>query len=512
MKRVYAYIRVSTVRQGEKGSSLQEQKDAILAYARRHELEIVSWFEEMETAAKGGRQEFNRMLNLLRRGKAGGVVLHKIDRGARNLMDWARLCELSDRGLAVHSVSENVDLLSTHGRLSADIQAAVAASYVRNLREEVMKGLYGRLKQGIYPLAAPIGYIDTGGGNPKEIDPLSGPLMKRAFERYATGSVSLDALAKEMNRLGLRTKRGGLLTRGRLSTAFSNPFYIGLMRVKRNEQTYQGVHKPLMSKSLFDRVQRVLSGKANKKVRKHQFLFQRLMRCRGCHSLLSGELQKGRVYYRCHAEACRGGGMREDQVERIILSMLGQIPFAADELAGLKRLLEAASRDESQEKERQKKAIDLALVKLSDRLNRLTDAFIDQLIDAELFEGRKRALLLERAALAESAQNAADSRSIADQMTEFFELSETLPLTYENGLAPEKREILESVVSNFEVYRKDVVVRLRSPYREVFESHNVLQCGHHRARFRTLTTQKLFDLLWKHFSNDNRSDETKEVA
>ncbi len=40
---------------------------------------------------------------------------------------------------------------------SADIQGVVAADYVRNLREETKKGLYGRLKQGIYPLGAPIG-------------------------------------------------------------------------------------------------------------------------------------------------------------------------------------------------------------------------------------------------------------------------------------------------------------------------------------------------------------------
>ena len=56
MKRYFAYIRVSTVRQGERGSSLQEQKSAIEAYARRLNLSIAEWFEEMETAAKQGRR------------------------------------------------------------------------------------------------------------------------------------------------------------------------------------------------------------------------------------------------------------------------------------------------------------------------------------------------------------------------------------------------------------------------------------------------------------------------
>src|SRR3546814_15546275 len=89
MKRYFAYIRVSTVKQGEHGSSLQEQRDAIASFATRHGFTISEWFEERETAAKLGRREFNRMLGLLKRGKASGVVFHKIDRGARNLKDWS---------------------------------------------------------------------------------------------------------------------------------------------------------------------------------------------------------------------------------------------------------------------------------------------------------------------------------------------------------------------------------------------------------------------------------------
>ena len=45
MKSYFAYIRVSTVKQGEHGSSLQEQRDAIAAFATRNGLQIASWFE-----------------------------------------------------------------------------------------------------------------------------------------------------------------------------------------------------------------------------------------------------------------------------------------------------------------------------------------------------------------------------------------------------------------------------------------------------------------------------------
>src|SRR3569832_103028 len=172
MKEFYGYIRVSTVKQGEKGVSLPEQKDAISRFAERNGLRISQWFEERVTAAKRGRPVFNEMLRLLKAHKAAGVVIHKIDRSARNLRDWADLIELSDRGIEIQVATENLDLRSRGGRLSADIQAVVAADFIRNLREETRKGFYGRLKQGLYPLAAPVGYLDRGRGKPKEPDPM----------------------------------------------------------------------------------------------------------------------------------------------------------------------------------------------------------------------------------------------------------------------------------------------------------------------------------------------------
>src|SRR5436190_19953187 len=108
MRRYFAYIRVSTAKQGERGSSLQEQRSAIEAFAQRQNLNIVDWFEERETAAKEGRRMFVMMLNRLTSGDADGLIVHKIDRSARNLRDWARLGELIDRGVDVQFVHDNV--------------------------------------------------------------------------------------------------------------------------------------------------------------------------------------------------------------------------------------------------------------------------------------------------------------------------------------------------------------------------------------------------------------------
>src|SRR5579863_5439512 len=181
MSRYFGYVRVSTIKQGEQGVSLQQQREAIERYAQRNSCDVVQWFEEQETAAKRGRPVFGEMIKLLKRGKARGVIIHKIDRSARNLRDWADLGELIDQGVEVCFANESLDLRSRGGRLSADIQAVVAADYIRNLREETRKGFYGRLKQGLYPMPAPLGYLDKGQGQPKDIDPATAPLVREAF-------------------------------------------------------------------------------------------------------------------------------------------------------------------------------------------------------------------------------------------------------------------------------------------------------------------------------------------
>lgn len=305
MKTYFAYIRVSTTKQGKEGSSLKEQRAAIDAFARHQGLVISEWYEEQQTAAKKGRSEFLRMMSRLEKGAAAGIILHKIDRGARNLWDWARIQALLDAGAEVHFAHDNLDMKSRGGRLAADIQAVVAADYVRNLREEIKKGLRGRLKEGLYPRGAPPGYLNNGKGKPKSIDPVKGPLVRLAFELYASRQYSFHELRAELHRQGLRTRSGGPLNLCSITAMLRNPFYAGIIRLKTTGEHFAGVHKPLIAISLFQEVQAVLDGKLSKRAIKHEFLYRRLFRCGVCNTALIGERQKGIVYYRCHTSTCR---------------------------------------------------------------------------------------------------------------------------------------------------------------------------------------------------------------
>lgn len=498
MKKLFGYTRVSTAKQGELGVSLQEQHDAIARYAERNGLEIGAWFEERETAAKRGRPVFNRMLRLLTKGEADGVVIHKIDRSARNLKDWADLGELIDQGIEVHFANESLDLHSRGGRLSADIQAVVAADYIRNLREETRKGFYGRIKQGLYPLPAPLGYLDRGKGKPKELDPARAPFVKKAFELYGGGRYNLDNLIEEMYQLGLRNRNGGKVTRTGMSVILNNPFYIGMIRLRRTEETFLGCHQPLIAKSLFDRVQKILDGRLNTRSQKHHYLLRRLVTCKLCGYSLIGETQKGHVYYRCHTKSCPTFCVREETVESEIMKTVTPLQFNEGEKKYFVAKIASLKEDWGEQQGGQIQALQLNLGQLQDRLSRLTDAYIDRMIEKDVFEQRKAGLLMERKDLEEKlAALKNEVKSVPDRLAEFLELAGDAYLSYKLGIPEEKRDLLKIVTSNRRVNGKNIDITLAQPFSEVANRFKTSNGAPYRDIPRTW--DRLIRNLWKWF-------------
>ena len=489
-KKYFGYIRVSTAKQGEKGVSLQEQKDAILQYAHRYGLNLAQWFEERESAAKRGRPVFSQMMKDLRRGQVRGVIIHKIDRSARNLKDWADLGDLIDAGVEVHFANESLDLNTRGGRLSADIQAVVASDYIRNLREETRKGFYGRLKQGFYPLPAPLGYVDCGKAKRKELDPERAPLVAKLFTLYGTGQYSLHRLLDESHAWPLRNRRGAPLTLTGLSTILNNPFYAGLMRVRRTGELFSGNQQPLVSKSLFDRVQSILRGKTVFRAVRHDFAFRKLVRCGHCRYTLIGELQKGHVYYRCQRRPCSTKTVREENVHARVSPSMAKLTLDPLEIEYIRGWMEEQKAEEHTRCQQELHSARLRLDEIRSRLGRLTDAFVDGSIEKSIFDTRKAALLGDEQRTQDVIRDleAGNDRAL-ERLERFLELVKNASIAYENANPAEKCDLVKSLVSNLTLIDKNVDITLKpevdwvanrpkpsygAPYRDVPRTWNEL--------------------------------------
>jgi site-specific DNA recombinase len=492
MGKVFAYARVSTPRQGEKGVSLPEQRAAISRYAEQHHLSIAQWFEERESAAQTGRQIFNKMLSLLRLKVADGVVIHKIDRSVRNLEDWADLGRLVDAGAEIHFATENLDLKTVAGRLSADIQAVFAAHYSRNLREETKKGFYGRLKQGFYPLRAPIGYLDQGAAKPKIWDLSRAPLVKQAFTIYATGTRSLPTLAREMYQRGLRNRNGGRVSINGLATILRNPFYIGLMRIRRTGETFPGNQQPLIDARLFETVQETLDGKRVDRKQNHVFLYSRIARCASCGYSLIAERRKGHVYYRCHNRpfknpaVCPPTSIREERLDEAMLTAIRDIDLTEEEIQVARAFIETHRAKQNEDRTMTQQSLRLQSDQIESRLGKLADLFIDGALDRSLYETKKTALLLEQTDLKNRLQELKmgnDSR--LEDFEKTVELAKNPSLLYEKANFEHKRELLKILLSNLAVSAKNIEITLSLPFRLIAEREKSAKCGPNRGTCRT---------------------------
>ena len=470
-KGYFSYTRVSTQRQGQKGTSLSEQTAAIDRYANTWGLNIVKRFEERETAAKTGRPVFLDLVKQLKRGAARGVIIHKIDRSARNLRDWSELGSLIDLGIEVHFVNESLDLNSRGGRLSADIQAVVASDYIRNLREETIKGIRGRIKQGFYPFPAPPGYANAGPARPKTIDPIMGPLIKKAFELYASGRHNLHTLTETMSGLGLRSRLGRKISKNALHYCLRNPFYMGLIKVRSMSEIFIGQHRPIISKELFDDVQDVLNGKSVKKKTRHTFIFRRRINCGTCANLLVGERQKGHVYYRCHTRRCAQPPLKEELVAEQLCDALKLIRFEREELAHFEQEIRRFEDELPEQAEKRRLELVMREQLNSSRLEKLADAYMDGVFDKETYATKKNSLITERVEIRERIAGFGSFREIPEKLRSFLELANSAYSSYKSANEVERRELVDIVVSNFRADGKKLLIKLNSPFDKVAARH-----------------------------------------
>lgn len=465
MKKLYGYIRVSTVKQGA-GVSLQEQKEAIIRYAEKHQLTIIEWFEEQETAAKQGRPLFTKMMRQLKDQKANGVIFHKIDRGTRNYRDWASIDELIASGSELHFAHESLDMNTRAGRLTADMLVALATDYIRNLREEAIKGLYGRLKQGLYPFYAPIGYLNNGGGQIKTIDKISAPLIKKAFELYASGKYNLETLTDTMEKFGLRNSKGNIIHLTAMASILHNPFYTGVMKIKG--KTYQGKHEPLISPKLFIEVQNILKGKTNTRIIKHDFVFKRRIKCIDCDYSLIAETRKGHTYYRCQTKECPTKSIREELIYESVKDTLAKIKFQPVESEILNELLAKAEVNWSDTQKGLEESLRMQNNRLALKLERLTDAYLEGVIEKGQFDDRKGQVMIEQQELKiKEGQLENHKEAIFRKAKNFLGLINDLKKSFIIATNEEKRKILKYITSDFTIQGKNLMITMQSPFYEI---------------------------------------------
>lgn len=305
------YCRVSSLEQVE-GTSLESQERVCKEYAQRENINVLKVFiEKGESAKTADRTEFIKAISFCseKKNKVDYFVVYKLDRFARNQEDHISIrATLKKYKTELRSVTEPINESAT-GKLMEGILSSFA-EFDNSIRtERSVNGMKERIKQGIWVWQAPIGYCRLEKGANISPDSKLAPYVKMAFEEYAKGIYTYEALAQFLNERGFTTKQGNNAIPQLVEKIIKNPLYCGIIRVWDME--YRGKFEPLISEQLFYQCQ---DGGHKTRTVSHQkqnphFPLRRFIHCHCCGKPLTGSTSRGRhggryAYYHHQRQDC----------------------------------------------------------------------------------------------------------------------------------------------------------------------------------------------------------------
>ena len=227
------------------------------------------------------------------------VVVYKVDRLSRSLLDFARMMEVFDRhNVSFVSVTQQFNTTHSMGRLTLNILLSFAQFEREIISERTRDKIAGARRKGKWAGGWPLlGYdIVTGSGGSKIVpNTKEAKRVVQIFELFLEQG-SLMPTVKELNRRGWRNKRwttkkgrdmgGKPFDKPALHRLLSSLVYIG--KITHGESVYEGEHEAIVPNDLFNQVQALLrsnkhsGGKYAKGRNKNNAMLRGLVRCASC--------------------------------------------------------------------------------------------------------------------------------------------------------------------------------------------------------------------------------------
>jgi DNA invertase Pin-like site-specific DNA recombinase len=197
-EKVIGYVRVSTDEQGANGAGLEAQRAAIEAECDRRGWQLVRIEKDVLSGRNLNRPGLQRALDACRTGKVAGVVVAKLDRLSRSLIDFAGLLEQARReGWNLVALDLGVDLSTPSGEFLASVMASAAQWERRIIGQRTKEALAVKKAQGVR-LGRPTSIPDE---------------LARRIVRMRARGMTLQAICDSLNSERVPTARGGRLWR-----------------------------------------------------------------------------------------------------------------------------------------------------------------------------------------------------------------------------------------------------------------------------------------------------------
>ena len=251
-------------------NSLDAQRESCLAYIQSQKSE--GWAAAKKSYDDGGfsggsmdRPALAELIEDIKANKVHIVVVYKIDRLTRSLMDFAKLVEIFDRhGVTFVSVTQSFNTTTSMGRLTLNVLLSFAQFEREIAGERIRDKISASKRRGMWMGGVPpVGYKVV--NRQLVVDNSNIKLARRIFDRYiALGSVY--RLTEELKTQGIKSplrisEKGweygdAEFSRGAIYNILTNPIYVG--RIKHKNISYDGQHEAIIAQDVWDTVQKKL--------------------------------------------------------------------------------------------------------------------------------------------------------------------------------------------------------------------------------------------------------------
>lgn len=349
------YARKSSEAEEKQALSIDSQVKEMLTIAQRDNLNIVDMYRESHSAKDcGQRPVYNKLLLDIREGKFDGILVWHPDRLARNAGDLGAVVDLLDQKKLVEIRTHSQRFTNNpNEKFLLMILGSQAKLENDNKSINVKRGLKTKCELGLWPSVAPTGYLNSKNKDQKGVvfvDPDRAPIIKQIFQKVAYEGWSGRKIFKWLKDIKFVTRTGKPLTLSNVYVILNNHFYHGSFEYpKMSGRWFQGKHVPLISKDLFDDVQKQLHLQIKAHGKNKEFSFTKILSCGACGSGVTAQekyknLKDGSVakyiYYGCTRARdinCKEGYIEEKVLIFQLLEIIDNIDL---DRSGIKKKLE----------------------------------------------------------------------------------------------------------------------------------------------------------------------------
>ncbi|MCA9407192.1 MAG: recombinase family protein, partial [Candidatus Omnitrophica bacterium] len=364
------YARVSTEMQANKqDSSVDTQISRMKSFISYKSDGDDSWKIKKIYAEKGksgkniNRPELQALFSDIKQGKINTVICAKIDRISRSLLDFYKMVDLFEKhNIEFISLDENFDTSTPMGKAALKITLVFAELEREQTSKRTKEKMAWRAEQGLWNGGQILGYdlVDK----KLVINKKEAKLVKLMYEKYIELG-SLLQVAHWLNDNGYRTKEyianksqrkhgGNKFTNTNVSHKLKSRVNIGDVELKGTY--FKGVHKPIIEKSLFNRVNKLLDKQAPtrrnpKQKKEHTFILQSLIECGKCGAYMTTKYATSKnktrhFYYQCTANSHGGKqacDMKYVPAEKLEYVIMEKIKSLATNQEFLKKIISDAN-------------------------------------------------------------------------------------------------------------------------------------------------------------------------